>query len=92
MKPLLRWLLVLAISLVLAQAGSADGPDEAYELSGWTIDGGGGQITGGPYALTGTIGQGDAGVLAGGGYVLTGGFWGGPERQPLLRMPTILKR
>jgi hypothetical protein len=49
----------------------------SYDLSWWTVDGGGGAVSGGSYALTGTIGQPDAGVLTGGGYTLGGGFWGG---------------
>jgi hypothetical protein len=50
-----------------------------YELSWYTIDGGGGRNTGGPYTLTGTIGQPDAAYSAGGNYELLGGFWpGGP--------------
>ena len=50
-----------------------------YELSWHTIDGGGGQSTGGPYVLTGTIGQPDAAYSAGGPYEVLGGFWpGGP--------------
>jgi hypothetical protein len=47
-----------------------------YDLSWFTIDGGGAmQSMGGPYSLSGTIGQPDAGVLAGGTYLLKGGFW-----------------
>ena len=50
-----------------------------YEMSWYTIDGGGGRSIGGPYVLTGTIGQPDAAYSAGGGYELLGGFWpGGP--------------
>jgi hypothetical protein len=50
-----------------------------YELSWYTIDGGGGQSSGGQYVLTGTIGQPDAAYSAGGNYELLGGFWpGGP--------------
>jgi hypothetical protein len=50
-----------------------------YELSWYTIDGGGGRSTGGPYVLTGTIGQPDAAYSRGGNYELLGGFWpGGP--------------
>jgi hypothetical protein len=50
-----------------------------YELSWYTIDGGGGRSSGGPYVLTGTIGQPDAAYSAGGNYELLGGFWpGGP--------------
>ncbi|MHC4750093.1 MAG: hypothetical protein ACYTFW_09490 [Planctomycetota bacterium] len=45
----------------------------------YTIDGGGGTSTGGPYTLTGTIGQPDAGWSIGGIYELLGGFClGGP--------------
>jgi len=46
----------------------------AYEISWWSIDGGGNTIIGGSYTLIGVIGQPDAGVLTGGQYTLTGGF------------------
>ena len=46
-----------------------------YQLTSWTIDGGGGQSTGGVYAVTGTIGQPDANIHTGGAYTLFGGFW-----------------
>jgi len=50
-----------------------------YELSWYTIDGGGGMSSGGPYTLTGTIGQPDAAWSKGGNFELLGGFWpGGP--------------
>ena len=50
-----------------------------YELNWHTIDGGGGQSSGGPYVLTGTIGQPDADWSSGGDYEVLGGFWpGGP--------------
>ena len=48
-----------------------------FELSWYTIDGGGVvESTGGGFGLSGTIGQPDAGVvMTGGGFALTGGFW-----------------
>ena len=50
-----------------------------YQISWYTIDGGGGTSTGGPYTLTGTIGQPDAGYSNSDKYELLGGFWpGGP--------------
>lgn len=50
-----------------------------YEIDWYTIDGGGGTSTGGPYTLKGTIGQPDAAYSSGGNYELLGGFWaGGP--------------
>jgi len=49
-----------------------------YDLTWWTVDGGGQTFsTGGGYTLGGTIGQPDPGLLTGGGYALGGGFWGG---------------
>jgi len=48
-----------------------------YELSWSTIDGGGGQSTGGSYVLTATIGEPEAGASSGGDYELLGGFWPG---------------
>jgi hypothetical protein len=51
-----------------------------YDLSWWTVDGGGHTLsTGGDYTLGGAIGQPDAGLLRGGDYTLGGGFWGGGE-------------
>jgi hypothetical protein len=70
-------LLVLA-SLALAQGqthvSAPAGP--GYDLSWWTVDGGGTTFnSGGGYTLGATAGQPDAAVLAGGGYTLAGGFW-----------------
>jgi hypothetical protein len=79
-------LVLLAASLPRAQRGgllrAQRGSPTAlalngYDLSWWTVDGGGGAAVGGPYTLTGTAGQPDAGVLSGGPYTLGGGFWGG---------------
>jgi len=60
--------LLLIVSTALARSG--------YDLSWWTVDGGGGTASGGSYTLVGTIGQPDAGILTGGDYTLGGGFWG----------------
>ena len=66
-------LFVLIVSFCPAQIGGN------YTLEWSTIDGGGGQSSGGPYVLTGTIGQPDAEYSSGGNYELLGGFWpGGP--------------
>jgi hypothetical protein len=66
---LVALMMVLATSLVLAQAGGV------FDLTWSTIDGGGGSSSGGGYALNGTIGQADAGSLSGGNFTLNGGFW-----------------
>jgi len=55
-----------------------------YDLSWWTIDGGGVTFaTGGTFNLGGTVGQPDASnALTGGTYSLTGGFWFTPACIP----------
>ena len=66
------WIVLFVMSAVSVSSGQ-------YELSWYTIDGGGGTSSGGPYVLRGTIGQPDAAYSAGGSYELLGGFWpGGP--------------
>ena len=49
---------------------------QTYSIDWFTIDGGGGNSTGGVYSVSGTIGQPDAGRLSGGNFTLDGGFWG----------------
>jgi hypothetical protein len=68
----------LAVLCVLALVTGIAVAQGGYELSWWTVDGGG-QIfsTGGSYSLGETIGQPDAGLLTGEGYRLEGGFWTG---------------
>lgn len=66
--------------LVLLTAVAAIG--QTYDLSWYTVDGGGEMFTtGGDFELSGTIGQPDAGVavMTGGDFELTGGFWAGAE-------------
>ena len=51
-----------------------------YQLSWWTVDGGGAMfMTGGSYTLSGTTGQPDASpqTMTGGSFTLSGGFWPG---------------
>jgi len=55
--------------------GVVTGRTQPYEISWFTVDGGGGVSSGGAYSVSGTIGQPDAGQLAGGSYTLSGGFW-----------------
>ena len=66
------WILLLVILTATAASGQ-------YELSWYTIDGGGGQSSGGDFSVIGTIAQPDAAWSSGGDYELLGGFWpGGP--------------
>jgi hypothetical protein len=65
---------IALVFLMFASVCSAD-----YSIDWYTIDGGGGTSSGGPYRLVGTIGQPDAAYSAGGPYEVFGGFWpGGP--------------
>ena len=70
---------------------SLDAPRaDSYEISWYTIDGGGAQdLLGGTYSLSGTIGQPDAGSQSGGTHTLNGGYWIGVFGQqyylPLIR-------
>jgi hypothetical protein len=67
-------LVLLCLTVAVAQAQSGAG----YDLSWWSVDGGGGSaIHAGAYTWGGTAGQPDAGALTGGAYTLQGGFWGG---------------
>ena len=60
--------------LVLALSGVALAQE--FEMTRWTIDGGGVmRSTGGDFELSGTIGQSDAGVMVGGVLDVNGGFW-----------------
>jgi uncharacterized repeat protein (TIGR01451 family) len=63
------------LAVVLLALGSPAAAQ--YEISWWTVDGGGAiGATGGTYALSGTTGQPDAGgPYAGGTYTLHSGFW-----------------
>jgi hypothetical protein len=86
--------LVFIVALLAGVAARAQ-PVDTYDLSWWTVDGGGIVLSsGGGYALAGTAGQPDAGTLAGGGYELAGGFWGGGAIAPdyELYLPLVTNR
>lgn len=76
--------LALVALLLLVGGAMAQSPTQGYDLSWWTVDGGGGTLEGGGYSLGGTAGQPDASILTGEGYTLAGGFWrgGAPVSQP----------
>jgi len=79
-------LLILGASIVMAQQG------DGYDLSWWTVDGGGGTFSSGPgYLLGGTIGQPDTGVLSGPGYVLAGGFWQSGGNVYHVYLPLVMR-
>ena len=82
-----RFILLFTIALaLLVGIGTASAqrnddpalPQDSYELSWFSIDGGGATFSeGGAYSLGGSIGQADAGAMSGGADSLSGGFWAG---------------
>ncbi len=63
---------------------------QSYSIPWFTIDGGGGSSTGGPFSLSGTIGQPDAGgPMTNGQYSITGGFWALPQAVQTEGAPTL---
>jgi len=86
---------VLLIGITTANAqrtNDPSSPQSGYDLSWYTIDGGGATFsTGGSYSLGGTIGQPDAGMMSGGSFTLVGGFWGGASINYHIYLPLALK-
>jgi len=75
------WLVLTSVLLIVSvgmslELGPAHAQGTGYDISWFTVDGGGGLSGDGSYALTGTVGQPDAGALTGDVYTLAGGFWG----------------
>jgi hypothetical protein len=93
---LVTLVVLLLVSVALAQTGDGASAllSTGFDLSWWTVDGGVGTSSGGPYMLSGTIGQPDAGELSGGSYTLGGGFWYGgaaAAEKHKIYLPIILK-
>jgi hypothetical protein len=73
------------IKLMFILAGATTLTANDFDLSWYTIDGGGGNSAGGDFELAGTIGQPDASLaMTGGDFSLAGGFWaGGQLAEPI---------
>ncbi len=72
----LAMLLLVALACLLVVSPVLAAISDDYDLSWWTVDGGGHSFSdNGRYSLGGTIAQPDAAVVQGGGYTLIGGFW-----------------
>ena len=86
--------LLLAVVLLFGSAWVLHASPTSLALPWWTVDGGGGESSGGDaYAVAGTIGQPDAGpALTGGDYTLVEGFssGAGPEGHPTY-LPLVLR-
>jgi hypothetical protein len=89
MKRRIVFTLVLALVLLSTGVALAAG---GYDLSRWTVPGGGGVSSGSGYSLNGAAGQPAAGELTGTGYHLSGGFWvGGGATGSGVYLPLIVK-
>ena len=80
-------LALILVSVVLAAP-------QAFDLSWWTVDGGGGSSEGGDYALSGSIGQPDTSpLMSGGDFTIVGGYWGGGAllAQNQLYLPIVTR-
>ncbi len=86
-------LLVLLLSGLLLTSTALTSSSQSYDLSWWTVDGGGGTLHAqGGYSLSGTVGQADAGLLEGSGYALSDGFWAGGAQIWRTYLPLVLRR
>ncbi|MDQ7029934.1 MAG: hypothetical protein Q9O62_09260 [Ardenticatenia bacterium] len=87
-------LVIVLLTFSAAVAGGLAQTGSGYDLTWWTVDGGGGTVNGGGYALMGTAGQPDAAVaLTGGDFTLYGGFWsgGGGVSGYAIYLPLVLR-
>lgn len=93
-KPLAALAILICITALITtvnQAALAQ-PGPGYELSWWTVDGGGATPNdSNGYSLGGTSGQPDAAVWSGGDYTLAGGFWGGVAVEYRIYLPLVLR-
>lgn len=77
---MLRKTSTLSVVVILTTCLTPAAQSQDFDLSWYTIDGGGGYSAGGDFELEGTIAQPDAGtVMTGGGFSLAGGFWAGGQ-------------
>jgi hypothetical protein len=89
-----RWLVLFCLLalLALATVPVLAEPSASYDISWWTVDGGGATgLTSGSYTLSGTAGQPDAGSLSSGDYDLAGGFWAALLEKLEVFLPLIKK-
>jgi hypothetical protein len=78
--------LLMVSDVVHAQTGNG------YDLTWWTVDGGGGASSGAGYRLAGTIGQAEPGPApAGDGYTLVSGFWPAGAGSHEIYLPLTLR-
>jgi hypothetical protein len=93
---MVRTAILLLVGLLLVVGGGRATTDGPYDLSWFTLDGGGATtLSGGGYTLGATAGQADAAVMAGGRYKVAGGFWAGgavaPQPEYWIYLPVVAR-
>ena len=85
--------LLIGIALLFSLSTAQADPGGSYQLTWWTVDGGGTTFNqdGGDYSLGGTAGQPDAALWSGGAYTLSGGFWAGVAAEFRIYLPLVLR-
>ena len=93
-RAILVFVLALAFTTLRSTTPEAGQSNDPYDLTWYTIDGGGETLSvGGEYTLGGTIGQPDAGArLAGGDYTLAGGFWADGVAEYRIYLPLVMRQ
>jgi hypothetical protein len=86
-------LAVLCVALSVGNTTTSAQSSGGYDLSWYTVDGGGATFsTGGSYSLGGSIGQPEAvGQVANLPYTLNSGFWGGVSINYDIYLPLVVK-
>ena len=88
--------LLLAVALLLCGGGRWSNaraePAALYDLSWWTVGGGGASTTGGPYTLGGTIGQADAAQWAEWGFDYVKYDWHNTDMELTGRLSRELRK
>lgn len=80
-----------ALVALLATTAVALAQSSGFDLSWFTVDGGGGASQAGGYALDGTLGQAEAGAMTGGPFRLDGGYWAGSSGPISVFLPIVLR-
>lgn len=71
------WITLTLVLLLVSLAMASAAPQAIYGLPWYTMDAGGGAISGGVYRMNATIGQAEDGkMVSGGNYRLYSGYWG----------------
>jgi hypothetical protein len=92
LKALTIFSLVVLTTMIIAVEIQA-AASSSYDLSWWTVDGGGGSLdSGSDYSIDGSIGQFDASTgLHESKYGLIGGFWSGVMATLKLYFPILFR-